>query len=88
MLIERVWLASGDRKACCDVAPTDQQKTLRKLANYIGSRNYITFSEIERDLGLTKADVVLLKPDLEAILGVDITSLVGLDPPGLFIADR
>jgi hypothetical protein len=88
MLIERVWVASEDRKACRVVAPTDQQKTLRKLASYIGSRNYITFSEIERHLGLTKADVVLLKPDLEAILGVDITSLVGLDPPGLFIGDR
>ncbi len=60
---------------------------LTSLAEFIGRRNYVTFREIEESLEIAKDEAIALKGDLETHMGVDISSLMILDPPGFFIED-
>jgi len=63
-------------------------RKLELLANFIGSRNYITFADIDGRLGIHMREAIALKPELEDFMGVDIASLMNLKPPGFFIEDR
>lgn len=69
-------------------------RDVEALASLIGDRNFISFQEIESQLGLSDSRVFLIKPDLEDFLTrsndgvrITVTSLMRSNPPGLFIED-
>lgn len=72
-----------------DLYPSFHKRRLaiQAVAQLFDRHNFQTFEAIERFTGLSKSEVVLLKPALQEFLGCDITSRVDLQPPGLFLED-
>jgi hypothetical protein len=73
--------------------PANAAEAVHSLVNLIGHRNFVTFQEIEAELGLSFGQIVRLKPSLETYYqalpdsggGYSVTSRIDLNPPGLFI---
>jgi len=76
------------------MSDTMNTSSVVKIAGLIGSRNYITFAEIEGITGLAMPDAVRLKPLLEEFMRqqeggatITISSRTDLMPPGFSIDD-
>jgi hypothetical protein len=71
--------------------PKEQIQT--RFVQLIEGRNFITFTELEEQLGLSQTEVISLKTKFEEALCADagqrmhITSRVDLTPPGFEIGD-
>jgi len=55
------------------------------LVRLFDNKNFLTFDEINKRIGLSKAEVVMLKCDLQVALQREITSRVDLQTPGFFL---
>jgi hypothetical protein len=56
---------------------------IKALVSLSDGRNYLSFVEIEQRTGLFYSEIIALKPNLEQVLKVCVTSRVDLNPPGL-----
>jgi hypothetical protein len=58
----------------------------------LSRRNWVTFQELESEVGLTRDELIQIKPDVEASLrrqdpSLRLTSRIDLSPEGFDVAD-
>lgn len=68
-----------------DLTAESKVGTLCILIEAFDRSNFISFSRLEAMSGLSRSELIDLKPYLECMMAADITSRVDLAEPGLFL---
>ncbi len=69
-----------------------RSKAIRVAVEGLSTRNWITFEDLESETGLTRDQILEIKPDIEAGLrredpSVRVISRVDLDPEGFEVSE-
>ncbi len=65
-----------------------RRKVVLQVVAIIADRNFIRFAELIEETGHEYSELIALKPLVEELTGLDISSRIDLIPPGFFIEDR
>lgn len=73
-------------------ATTDRDTVVAAFKAVVGGRNFVSFDELVKSLGVDRGMLIALKDDFEAALRqrdskLHLTSRIDLDPPGFEIRE-